>query len=65
MGKPATPKPIKDWPLTSLTVKLIKIEPPPLRRLPDGRGRHLTAQLFADTLRLITELRPPPNPASA
>jgi hypothetical protein len=38
----ATPKPIKDWSLTSLKDKLIKIgkggEPWPLHRLPDGRG---------------------------
>ncbi len=41
----ATPEPIKDWSLTSVKEKLIKIrregrEPRPLRRLPDGRGGH-------------------------
>jgi hypothetical protein len=42
----ATAEPIKDWSLTSLKEKLIKIDrgeghqPRPLCRLPDGRGRH-------------------------
>jgi hypothetical protein len=44
----ATPEPIKDWSLTSLKDKLIKdrregSEPRPLCYLPDGRGRHRTA----------------------
>src|SRR5208337_476368 len=41
----ATPEPIKDWSLTTLKEKLIKIgakggEPRPLRRISDGGGRH-------------------------
>ena len=43
----ATPEPIKDWTLTTLKEKLIKIgakvvEPWPLCRLSDGGGRHST-----------------------
>ena len=47
----ATPEPIKDWSLTSLKEKLIKIgagEPRPLRCLPDGGGRHPTANVPGD-----------------
>ena len=49
----ATPEPIKDWSLTSLKEKLIKIgakvvQPRPLCRLPDGRGRHPTANVPGD-----------------
>jgi hypothetical protein len=59
----ATPQPIKDWSLTSLKEKLIKIrresgQPWPLCRVPDGRGRH-PKTLFADILRMIAELRQP------
>ncbi len=60
----ATPEPIKDWSLTSLKEKLIKI----------GHGRYVAFQmaevaipknLFADILRLIAELRPPPVTSTA
>ena len=48
----AAPEPIKDWSLTSLKDKLIKIgearEPRPLCYLPDGRGRHRTANVPRD-----------------
>jgi len=65
----ATPEPIKDWSLTSLKEKLIKIggeggEPRTLRRLPDGGGRHPSANIPGD-MRLIAELRPQPPPAPA
>ena len=60
----ATPEPIKDWPLTSLKEKLIKIGAKVV-----SHGRYVAFQmaevaiprnLFADVLRLIAELRPPP-----
>ena len=65
----ATPEPIKDWSLSSLKEKLIKIgcqggEP----------GRYIAfqmaevaipRQLFREILRLIAELRPKPSPAPA
>ena len=66
---PATPEPIKDWSLTSLKEKLIKIGAKVVRH-----GRYIAFQmaevaiprdLFADILRLIAELRPPPDPAPA
>src|SRR5262249_52974327 len=48
----ATPEPIKDWSLTTLKDKLIKIgegsEPWPLCYLPNGRGRHRTANVPRD-----------------
>ena len=48
----ATPEPIMDWSPTSLKDKLIKIgagrEPRPLCRIPDGRGRHPTANVPGD-----------------
>ena len=50
----ATPEPIKDWSLTSLKEKLIKIgakvscRTPPLCCLPDGGGRHPTGDLPRD-----------------
>jgi Transposase DDE domain group 1 len=49
----ATPEPIKDWSLTSLKEKLIKIrregsEPRTLHCLPDGRGRHPPANIPGD-----------------
>ena len=65
----AMPKPIKDWSLTSLKEKLIKIGAKVV-----SHGRYVTFQmaevavprpLFAEILRLIAELRPrsPPIPA--
>ena len=64
----ATPEPIKDWSLTSLKEKLIKIGAKLV-----SHGRYVGFQmaevaisrhLFADILRLIAELRPQPPPAS-
>ena len=61
----ATPDPIKDWSLTSLKEKLIKIGAKVV-----SHGRYVAFQmaevaiprnLFADVLRLIAELRPPPR----
>ena len=65
----ATPEPIKDWSLTSLKEKLIKIGAKLV-----SHGRYVAFQmaevavpriLFAEILRLIAELRPrsPPIPA--
>jgi DDE family transposase len=60
----ATPEPINDWSLTSLKDKLIKIGAKVV-----SHGRYVAFQmaevaiprtLFADILRLIAELRPPP-----
>ena len=65
----ATPEPIKDWSLTSLKEKLIKIGAKLV-----SHGRYVAFQmaevaiprsLFAEILQLIGELRPPPDPASA
>jgi DDE family transposase len=65
----ATPEPIKDWSLTSLKEKLIKIGAKVV-----SHGRHVAFQmaevaiprnLFADILRLIAELRPPPVMSTA
>ena len=65
----ATPEPIKDWSLTSLKEKLIKIGAKVV-----SHGRYVAFQmaevaiprsLFAEILQLISELRPPPDPASA
>jgi hypothetical protein len=65
----ATPEPIKDWSLTSLKEKLIKIGAKVV-----SHGRYIAFQmaevaiprdLFADILGLIAELRPPPDPAPA
>ena len=62
----ATPEPIKDWSLTSLREKLIKIGAKVI-----SHGRYVAFQmaevaisktLFADILRLIAGLRPPPDP---
>ena len=59
----ATPEPIKDWSLTSLKEKLIKIGAKIA-----SHGRYVVFQmaevaipknLFANILRLIAELRPP------
>ena len=64
----ATPEPIKDWSLTSLKEKLIKIGAKVV-----GHGRTIAFQiaevavprtLFAEILRLIAELRPRPDPAA-
>jgi hypothetical protein len=65
----ATPEPIKDWSLTTLKEKLIKIGAKVV-----SHGRYVAFQmaevavsrhLFADVLRLIAELRPPTDPAPA
>src|SRR6202045_2775174 len=65
----ATPEPIKDWSLTSLKEKLIKIGAKVV-----SHGRYVAFQmaevaisrhLFADILRLIAELRPPPITSTA
>ena len=65
----ATPEPIKDWSLTSLKEKLIKIGAKVV-----SHGRYVAFQmaevaiprnLFADILRLIAELRPPPVTSTA
>ena len=65
----ATPALIKDWSLTSLREKLIKIGAKII-----SHGRYVAFQmaevaiprhLFADILRLIAELRPPPIPEAA
>ena len=65
----ATPEPIKNWSLTSLREKLIKIGAKVV-----SHGRCIAFQmaevavprmLFAEILRLIAELRPPPVPAPA
>jgi hypothetical protein len=65
----ATPEPIGDWSLTSLREKLIKIGAKLV-----SHGRYVAFQmaevavprmLFADILRRIAELRPPPDPAPA
>src|SRR5271170_1400886 len=59
----AIPDPIKDWSLTSLKEKLIKIGAKVV-----SHGRYVTFQMaevavFADILALITRLRAPPAPA--
>ena len=65
----ATPEPIKDWSMTTLKEKLIKIGAKVV-----SHGRSIAFQmaevaipknLFADTLQLIAELRPPPEAALA
>ena len=65
----ATPKPIKDWSLTTLNDKLIKIGAKVV-----SHGRYvifqmaevaIARQMFQDILRRIAELRPPPPPALA
>jgi hypothetical protein len=64
-----TPGPIKDWSLTSLKEKLIKIGAKVVRH-----GRYVAFQmaevaiprnLFANILQMIAQLRPPPDPAPA
>ena len=65
----ALPEPINDWSLTSLQEKLIKIGAKLV-----SHGRYVAFQmaevavprmLFAEILRLISQLRPPPDPAPA
>ena len=65
----ATPEPIKDWSLTSLKEKLIKIGAKIV-----SHGRYVAfqmaevaipRQMFQEILRLIAELRPQPPPAPA
>jgi hypothetical protein len=65
----AMPEPINNWSLTSLKEKLIKIGAKVV-----SHGRYIAFQmaqvavprmLFAEILRLIAELRPPPVPAPA
>lgn len=65
----ATPEPIKDWSLTSLKEKLIKIGAKVMHH-----GRYVAfqmaevaipRQMFQEILRLIAELRPRPPPAPA
>ena len=65
----ATPEPIKDWSMRTLKEKLIKIGAKVV-----SHGRYVAFQmaevaiprnLFGDILRLIAELRPPPDPAPA
>ena len=62
----ATPEPIKDWSLTSLKDKLIKIGAKVV-----SHGRYvifqmaevaIALQMFQEILRLIAELRPQPPP---
>jgi hypothetical protein len=66
---PATPESIKDWSLTSLKEKLIKIGAKVV-----SYGRYIVyqmaevaiaRQMFQQILRLIAELRPQPPPAPA
>ena len=65
----ATPEPIREWSLTSLKERLIKIGAKVI-----SHGRYVAFQmaevaiprhLFADILRLIAGLRPPPDPSPA
>jgi Transposase DDE domain group 1 len=65
----ATPEPIKDWSLTSLKEKLVKIGAKVV-----SHGRYVAFQmaevsiprnLFAEILRLIAELRPSPIASTA
>ena len=65
----ATPEPIKDWSLTTLKEKLIKIGAKVV-----SHGRYvifqmaevaIPRQMFQEILRLIAELRPQPPPAPA
>ena len=64
----ATPEPIKDWSLTSLKEKLIKIGAKVVTMAAMSRSRwprSPSRNLFADILRMIAELRPPPDLAPA
>jgi hypothetical protein len=66
---PISAEPNKDWSLTSLTEKLIKIGAKVIRH-----GRYVASQMadvvipqqmFREKLRLITDLRPQPPPKPA
>lgn len=65
----ATPEPIKDWSLTSLKGKLIKIGAKVVshRRYVAFQMAEvaISRQMFQEILRLIAELRPQPPPALA
>jgi hypothetical protein len=65
----ATPEPIKEWSLTTLKEKLIKVGARVV-----AHGRYVALQmaevavprsLFADILRMIAELQAPPLPSTA
>jgi Transposase DDE domain group 1 len=65
----ATPEPIKDWSLTSLKEKLVKIG---AKLVTHGcyvafqiAEVAIPSSLFAEILQLSGELRPPPDPAPA
>jgi hypothetical protein len=65
----ATPEPIKDWSLTSLKEKLIKIG---AKVVSHGRcvafqmaEVAIPRQMFQEILRLVAELRPQPPPVPA
>ena len=65
----ATPEPIKDWTLSSLKEKLIKVG---VKVISHGRSiafqmaeAAIPRQMFQEILRLIAELRPQPPPAPA
>jgi hypothetical protein len=69
LGTLATPEPVKEWSLTSLKEKPIKIGAKVV-----SHGRYIAfqmaevaipRQLFREILRLIAELRPQPPPAPA
>ena len=69
LRKLATPEPIKEWLLTTLNEKLIKIGAKVI-----GHARYVAFQmaepaiprdLFADILRMIAEFRPPPHLSTA
>jgi hypothetical protein len=63
----ATPEPIKDWSLTSLKDKLIKIGAKVVSCYVVFQMAEvaIARQMFQDILRPIAELRPQPPPASA
>ena len=64
----ATPEPIKDWSLTSLKDKLIKIGAKvATAAMLSSRWAEvaIARQMFQEILRLIAELRPQPPPAPA
>jgi hypothetical protein len=62
----ATSEPIKDWSLTSLKEKLIKIGAKVVSHVAFQMAEvAIPRQMFQAILRLITELRPHPSPAPA
>jgi hypothetical protein len=62
----ATPEPIKDWSMTSLKEKLIKIGAKVVSHVAFQMAEvAVPRNLFADILRLIAELRPPPVRSTA